>query len=222
MSSHSLFNSEPGQPSTAERLLFLLKTRGVQTAAVLGQELKITKEGARQQLVRLAADGLVEPISEVRGVGRPVQSWKLSPRGQARFPNMHAELTVQMIQSIRSVLGEEALDRVIDAREQHTIRAYQTALRGAVSLQDKVSRLAVIRTREGYLAEWRKHHGGFLLIENHCPICAAATACTGFCRAELNVFRRVLGPGVELSRQEHLLAGARRCTYFIKATKRSG
>jgi predicted ArsR family transcriptional regulator len=28
----------------------------------------------------------------------------------------------------------------------------------------------------------------YFLIENHCPICAAATECQGFCRAELSNF----------------------------------
>jgi predicted ArsR family transcriptional regulator len=31
--------------------------------------------------------------------------------------------------------------------------------------------------------------GSCLLIENHCPICAAAEACQGFCRSELEVFQ---------------------------------
>ena len=65
------------------------------------------------------------------------------------------------------------------------------------------------------MAEWRADADGFLLLENHCPICAAATACQGFCRAELDVFRAVLGPGVSVERTDHILAGARRCAYRI-------
>ena len=65
------------------------------------------------------------------------------------------------------------------------------------------------------MAEWRADAGGFLLLENHCPICAAATACQGFCRAELAVFRAVLGPDVTVDRTEHIPAGARRCAYRI-------
>jgi len=56
---------------------------------------------------------------------------------------------------------------------------------------------------------------GFLLIENHCPICAAAAACQGFCRAELEVFRDTLGADVIVERTDHILAGARRCAYRI-------
>jgi predicted ArsR family transcriptional regulator len=78
-----------------------------------------------------------------------------------------------------------------------------------------VARLAKIRAREGYMAEWRRDGDGFLLVENHCPICAAATACQGFCRSELEIFRDALGGDAEVERVEHLLAGARRCAYRI-------
>ena len=56
---------------------------------------------------------------------------------------------------------------------------------------------------------------GYLLIEDHCPICAAAIACQGFCSIELEVFRGLLDDGWQIERQDHLLSGARRCTYRI-------
>ena len=65
------------------------------------------------------------------------------------------------------------------------------------------------------MAEWRKDGDGFLLLENHCPICTAATACQGFCRSELKIFRDALGADVAVERVEHILAGARRCAYRI-------
>ena len=58
--------------------------------------------------------------------------------------------------------------------------------------------------------------GGFLLVENHCPICAAANACQGFCSTELDLFRSVLGPGVEVERVEHIVSGDQRCAYRVR------
>ena len=73
-----------------------------------------------------------------------------------------------------------------------------------------------IRTEEGYMAEVKPGGGGsFLFIENHCPICAAAAECQGFCVAELELFRKVLGPGFRITREEHILSGARRCAYRV-------
>jgi predicted ArsR family transcriptional regulator len=58
--------------------------------------------------------------------------------------------------------------------------------------------------------------GSVLLVQNHCPICAAARVCQQLCRSELDVFARVLGPDCTVERTEHQLAGARRCAYRIR------
>src|SRR3954467_15694949 len=112
MSSKHLEN-KPRPP--ADRLLVLLKTRGPQTAAELGKAAGVTGEAARQQLVRLAADGLVVATVEPRGVGRAAEGWGLSEGGSARFPDAHAELTAQLLRSIRTQLGEAVLDRLIES-----------------------------------------------------------------------------------------------------------
>ena len=65
------------------------------------------------------------------------------------------------------------------------------------------------------MAEWsRREDGAYLLIENHCPICAAAAACRGFCRSELALFEAMLAPA-RVERLEHILVGARRCAYLV-------
>jgi predicted ArsR family transcriptional regulator len=210
--------SEESAPSIGparERLLMLLKMRGPQTAFTLGTALSVTGEAARQQLVKLAADGLVEATPEPHGVGRPTQLWSLTEKGHARFPDTHAELTVQLLRAIRSELGEEALDRLIANRAAESLAGYTAALKGAADLGERVRRLAEVRTREGYMAECRPEGGGYLLVENHCPICVAATACQGFCRAEQDVFQQALGKGVSVERTEHIVGGDRRCAYRI-------
>ncbi len=57
----------------------------------------------------------------------------------------------------------------------------------------------------------------WLLIEDHCPICAAAQTCQGFCRAELRIFQEVIGTQATVTREEHLLSNARRCVYRVSA-----
>ena len=217
MSSHDLENRDLEKLPPADRLLFLLKTRGPQTAADLGTRLQITPEAARQQLLRLSAEGMVDTKSEVRGVGRPAQVYHLAPAAQRRFPDTHAELTAQLIGEIREVLGEDAMEKLIQVRETGTRKRYDALLSGEKSLARKIARLAEIRNNEGYMANWEKEKGeSYLLVENHCPICAAASACSGFCRSEKAIFEHVLG-NVRVERVEHLLAGARRCAYRISS-----
>jgi predicted ArsR family transcriptional regulator len=207
--------SAAGSRPAGERLLLLLKTRGPQTAADLATVVGISAEGVRQQLIRLAEGGLIEATAEARGVGRPAQFWALTAAGNARFPDTHAELTAQLLRAVRSELGEGALDKLIARREAESRDAYAALLEGAADLGERVARLAAARSREGYMAEYHAEGDGYLLVENHCPICVAATACQGFCRAERAVFQQVLGSGVSVERTEHILGGDRRCAYRI-------
>lgn len=195
-----------------------LKMHGSLSASALGERLGTTSEAARQQLLRLAEEGLVEARSASAGVGRPTQLWGLTAAAQGRFPDTHAALTVQLLDIVRTRLGDDALDAIIAVREAETRQAYQAAVAPAPDLKSRVAALANLRSQEGYMAAWTEQpDGSLLLVENHCPICAAATACQGFCRAELDVFRSVLGPEVEIERTEHIVSGGRRCTYTIKA-----
>ncbi|AIC26360.1 transcriptional regulator protein [Rhizobium etli bv. mimosae str. IE4771] len=201
--------------SPANRILILIKTDGPQLASAIGDALGISGEAARQQLARMAEEGLVEPVTvAAAGRGRPRQLWHLTAAGNRRFPDGHAELTTNLLATLVDQLGATALDTVISAREAETLKRYRQELETAGDLAARVEGLAAIRTREGYMADsWREADGSFMLVENHCPICAAASACAGFCRSELETFRAALGAEVE--RSEHILAGARRCAYRI-------
>lgn len=203
--------------TVTDRILMRLKTRGEACAADLGQCMGVTSEAVRQQLVKLAAEGLVEQRSIAQGRGRPVQLWRLTREGNQRFPDTHAELTVKLLETIRSTLGAPAMDLLIRTREEETCALYEAAVAGLATTEERLERLASIRTQEGYMAEWRANDdgNGWLLIENHCPICAAATACQNFCRAELDLFRKILGPEVVVERTEHIIGGGLRCTYLV-------
>jgi predicted ArsR family transcriptional regulator len=208
---------DPAAPAR-EKILFLLKTRGPQPAAKLAGRLGVTTMAVRQHLQRLEADGLVDHTDERHGVGRPVKLWRATSAADARFPDTHADLTVDLIEGVREAFGEDGLDMLIRQRNRKHRARYLERMPGPdASLADRVARLAALRREEGYMAEWsRRRDGSFLLVENHCPICAAATACTGLCREELALFRSVLGPDAEVERSEHLLEGARRCVYGIR------
>jgi predicted ArsR family transcriptional regulator len=96
--------------------------------------LHITAEAARRQLVRLAADGLVETELEPNSRGRPSRRWRLTRAGHSWFRDGHAELTVRLLSAMRHELGEAALERVIATREAEMRHAYREALRGAAPI----------------------------------------------------------------------------------------
>ena len=205
--------------SSEDRILFQLKARGAQTASDIGVRLGITATGARQHLGRLEIDGLVEAETQRQGRGRPKKYWRLTSRGHGRFPDRHADLTLELLQATKVIFGDKGLERLIRRRESDSLAHYRQEISQERTLAAKLAALAEIRSREGYMASCTEEaEGTFLFVEDHCPICAAAASCQALCRSELSIFRRVLGDGVAVERVDHVLAGSRRCAYRIRST----
>ena len=200
--------------STNDRVLLQLKSRGPQTAKDIASAFSMTVMGAHKVLGALTDAGLVRHEDVQGGRGRPCRVFALTEAGHGRFPNRHAELNAELVAMIREVFGQSGLDKLIAERETRQKARYASAK--DAPLADKVAMLADARASEGYMAHAESLEDGSLrLVEDHCPICAAASACQGFCRSELEIFREVIGPEAEVTREEHLMAGGRRCTYRV-------
>ena len=198
-----------------ERILNLIKSRGPVTAVDLGKTLSMTSMGARQHLERMEAEGLVSSEDIRQGVGRPKRLWSLTEKAQSRFPDRHDQLTLDMLISVKDVFGEAGLDQLIEHRTQTTAKLYHELLDAHPSIEKKLQALAEIRSREGYMADIHKNDDRFIFIENHCPVCAAAKTCQGFCQSELEVFQGLFTGLARVERTEHIIKGARRCAYLI-------
>lgn len=202
---------------TRRALVHLLKTEGPLTSAQLAERLELTAMAVRQHLYALHAEKFVTVEERPVPIGRPAKYWQLTQEADRFFPNAYAELNVSLLGALGDAFGAKGLERVLEIRGARQHAAYAERIAPSASLKQKLQQLARIRTEEGYMAEVKTgEKGSFLFIENHCPVCAAATQCQGLCQTELELFRKVLGHGVEVERLEHILAGARRCAYRIK------
>jgi predicted ArsR family transcriptional regulator len=199
------------------RVLEALKTLGASPAGGVARHLGMTAVAARQHLAALADEGLVQQRRQPpAGRGRPSAAWSLTRRARALFPDRHGELAVGLIRAIREAGGEETLRRIVEVRARDQLNLYRERVPAGASLRRRVEALARQRSAEGYMAEVvPAGAGAYILVEHHCPICDAASACQGLCQSELEVFQGVLGDGVEIERTTHLLSGADRCAYRI-------
>ncbi len=206
------------KPTSKQQILHVLKMRGEQTAQALAEALEVSPMAVRQHLQALKADGLVTSGTARRPKGRPVKLWRLTEAATPDFPDRHADLMVDLLSSVEAVFGAEGVEALLIERRNRQIAAYCDRLNPSSeqSWRQQVSAIAQMRKQEGYMAEAiEQGDGSILLVENHCPICVAATACQGLCRAELAVFQAVLGSAVTIERVEHILQGDRRCAYRV-------
>src|SRR5215467_13628825 len=187
-----------GNVRTNRAIVHLLKQEGAMDAMQLASRLHLSAMAVRLHLYALQSQQLVS----------------------------YAELTLSLLGSIGKAFGKAGLERLLTLRTRDQVAAYRERMTEARSLRQRLKALAAIRTDEGFMADVKPQPGGaFLLVENHCPICAAATACTGLCAKELEVFQSVLGDDIAITRTEHIVAGARRCAYRVcpaAADARSG
>ena len=210
---------------TRRAIVQLLKQEGCLDAETLASRLEITAMAVRQHLYALQDEQLVTYQEEPRPMGRPAKLWQLTPAADRFFPDGYAELTLSLLNSIKEAFGDAGLDRLLEVRTRQQLDGYTEQMKSKrlaqgvtakQTLKQRLNKLVEIRTNEGYMAEVQTQaDGSFLLIQNHCPICAAATVCTGLCAKELEIFQSLLGDETNIQRIEHIVAGERRCAYQI-------
>ena len=199
------------------RIVDHLKRVGACTTGDLADALDVTTQAVRPPLAELESKGLVvaEPVST--GVrGRPPLGWALTPIAIDLFPDRHRDLTVELLDAMKSALGEDALEKVLLERDRSQLAAVEADMPDGADVATRVGVLAAARTRQGYMAEVVDEGDSLLLIEHHCPVCAAATTCQSLCANEIELFRTVVGPGAEVERTQHLLSGGERSVYRIR------
>lgn len=206
------------------RIVDHLKRAGASTTASIADALGVTTQAVRPQLVELEERGLVNAETLVTGTrGRPPVGWALSALAIELFPDRHGDLTVELLQTMRSELGDDALDAVLAARDRsHLAELRQRMVHlDADDVGGRVAVLAEQRTRQGYMAEVTHDGDDLVLTEHHCPVCAAASECQSLCRNELDLFRAAIGNAGEVERSQHLLSGDQRCVYRIRTRARA-
>jgi len=215
--------TQKGERKTRRAIVKLLKTEGQLGTAQLAERLGLTAMAVRLHLYALQGEGLVTSEDRPVPVGRPAKFWRLTREADRHFPEAYAELSVALLDAMQETFGAEGLNRVLASRCARQQADYKQRIRASDPLEKRLKALAQVRTEEGYMAEVREAEGGegFLLVENHCPICAAANACQGFCSTELDLFRTVLGPSVEVERVEHIVSGGQRCAYRVSPKTRA-
>ncbi len=203
---------------TRREILNKLKMRGALPSKLMAGELGISSMAVRQHLRELADVGDVVSNDQSSGKGRPTKYWELTKRAARHFSDRHRDLILDLVSGLKETLGQEGLDALLARRGAGQVEAYSKKVNASTSLFQQTKALAKIRSEEGYMADAERGETGVCyLVENHCPICAAAENCAELCSTELTVFQKTFGDQVSVERTEHLMTDSRRCVYRIAA-----
>lgn len=195
-----------------------LKRKGASTIAQLADELRLTGEAVRQQLLQLQREGWVEAkISrdpERIRTGRPATSYSLTEAGDHLFPKEYDALSVAVIDAVADELGPEAIKRVLSRIYEDRVAATEGALRD-LSLEQKVDALKDLYLDHDPFMDVEKTNGDFLLVERNCPFLNTAMRRPALCSVSVNALTRLLG--VRVDREEKFQLGDNRCVFHVHA-----
>lgn len=198
--------------------MLLLRTRPGITVNQLAKALSLSAVGVRRHLDGLVADGMVEPVAARRGqgAGRPAAGWRLTRTGLEQFPRRYDAFALELLEDLAEEAGPEVVTAVFARRTEKLVGQYQAVLDGVEDPKERVRLVASLRDQAGYLTECTSDGDGAVrLVENNCAVHRLAEQHSAVCDMELVLFRRVLGPDVEVTRESHTMAGDPVCCYRI-------
>jgi predicted ArsR family transcriptional regulator len=194
-----------------------LKQRGTITIAQLAEDLGLTGEAVRQQLLQLQREGWVE--SATRGsvparTGRPAASYRLTEAGDHLFPKHYDALAVAVIDAVAEELGSEAAVRVLERVSNDRVDAVSPSLRG-LDLASRAEKLKSWYLDDDPYMGVERDGEDLLLIERNCPFLNTAMRRPALCSVSVNALTRLLG--VRVTREEKFQNGDGRCVFRAAA-----
>lgn len=205
-------------PSALRRsILVHLRRSGPSFPDVIASVLGASRSGVAQQLRALDSAGLVARTTVRHGVGRPRHQYDVTSDAQDLFPSNYDGLATGLLAAIEELGGEALVEDVFAARRRQAGAALRARLDAALpagaSLAERVQELARIQDEQGYISEARVNGDGIRLVEHNCAVLDIVRGGGAACRAELDLFREVLG--ADVVREQHIATGDRCCEYRI-------
>lgn len=207
-------------PSELRRTILVhLRRAGPSSPDAISAALGTSRSGVAQQLRALDSAGLVSRTTVRHGVGRPRHLYDVTADAQDLFPSNYDGLAAGLLAAILEVGGDALVEEVFVARRRQAGAALRTrmdaALPAEAPLSDRVLELARILDEQGYISETFADGDGIRLVEHNCAVLDIARGSDAACRAELELFRDVLG--TEVVRERHIATGDRCCEYRVTA-----
>ncbi|MCH8269412.1 MAG: ArsR family transcriptional regulator [Acidobacteria bacterium] len=203
-----------GQDTTRQKILHFIKIKGRPAISDISHALGITPMAVRRHVLGMQNSGLLRMEMERRPKGRPAALCLLTDLGDSLFPKNYDHFSMELIQCLAQLDGEEKINRLFEKRKDHMVTRFAERMEGK-SREARVQETVAILCEEGYMAESRKvNPETFLITEHNCAIAHVARQYQQACQGELCFLAQMLRADVQ--RQAHILKGDSECSYLIQ------
>jgi predicted ArsR family transcriptional regulator len=205
--------------TTKQQLLTLLKRSGSATVEEAAGALSVASMTARQHLVGLERDGLIEAQKVKRANGRPHYLYTLTLKGEETFPRRYdllAEILLDEVGSLdareiepltavekRSLLVQRSADRIAER--------YRFQVEGR-SLEERVAAVTNILHLIGGFAEWLRTDEYFEIRDYNCVFSRLLPENENGCEWHVRLLTQLLSYPV---RHEHIFDGRVQCCRYL-------
>lgn len=202
---------------TQQRILALIKAQGEASNADIAAHLDITYEAVRQHLRRLEDAGLLvvrrKPADRSRA-GRPTVSYALSAAGEHLFPKTYDELALELIDTLSSALGPDALRQVLATLTDENVARWGPRLEDRPVPERLEALKGIYLDGDPFMEVHRDAAGGDLrLEERNCPFLNVASRRPALCSVTTSTLSRLLGRTV--TREKKFQEGDGRCVFRV-------
>ncbi|KHD86259.1 DeoR family transcriptional regulator [Bacillus ginsengihumi] len=178
--------------TTKDKILDLLKREVALTVSDLTQCLNITDMAVRKHLTTMEQDGIIKSKEVKQPVGRPLQIYSLSEKGEMLFPKNYEGLSIEFLRDIQEMYGEQTIVQLFKKREQRMTKEYIRRFQNKTPFE-KMIELHNIQNEKGYMAAVSQiDEKTFELTEYNCPILKIAHEYKAACSCETSMFKHVL------------------------------
>ncbi len=199
--------------TTRGKIVTALRERRSASAFDLAEQLGLSPNAIRQQLLVLEKDGLIAGRRVRRSRTKPTVEYSLTPEIERYFPQRYDKMLNAVLREIRAAGGAEAVQAVF----QRIGRRSAERLSGVVEEKPAEERLAAVAAAlrlSGVDAEVQKTDGGVLVLHEHnCPYASVVAENPEACSAIHTILESVVHGKAE--RVESIATGGAECRFEV-------
>ena len=203
-------------------ILVALKRDGEMAVKELAARFRMSYMGIKQHCLDLEREGYLSTWRRPKPIGRPEMLYRLTPRAEALFMEVHSPLALEILLAVQQFYGPAAPTKLLFGVFQQRAEEYRAKLETVPSAR-RAKAFAELRSAEGCQSEYIAADtapavesglpGGACIVERQSPIEDVLRRFPIVARLEKELYERVLG--LPVTREEDSKPGAYLCIYRL-------
>jgi predicted ArsR family transcriptional regulator len=198
--------------SAAGQILQYLQRNGQATVKDLAALLGVSATAARDHLVHLQSEGLIEARAERYGPGRPRMVYTLSEVARSRFPKQYDRLITGLLRELIALEGPDKVEQLLERVSRRLAEDYSGRMAGT-GMEERLTELGRLLELRGVPAEVAEGGDGIRLFA--CPFHDIAQDHPEVCSMERQMIEYVLGE--KLALESTIREGAHTCRFVVRS-----